>query len=192
MVPAAIIGVIGLLASVITYIWIQSQSFQVSLGSKNIVPLIQEIVGMPGEKLKITFEFILWNNLRAIFIISLLGIFSFGVLGVMAYLVNVVLIGGLLSVISLVGYSPGLVFVSGILPHGIFEIPALILSGATVLYIGAALVKPTPERTLGEVVIEAIADWAKIMVGLVVPMLIIAAAIETWITPKILVALLVK
>jgi len=78
----------------------------------------------------------------------------------------------------------------GILPHGIFEIPALILSSAAVLYIGIALVTPRSQRTLGEVLIETIADWTKIGIGLVLPLLTIAAVVETWVTPVLLMSML--
>jgi len=84
------------------------------------------------------------------------------------------------------GISPLKLALFGILPHGIFEIPALILSSAAVLYIGIALVTPRSHLTLGEVLIDAIADWAKIGVGLVLPLLTIAAALETWVTPVLL------
>ena len=96
------------------------------------------------------------------------------------------LIGGVLALTALLGYSPIQLALSGILPHGIFEIPAIILSNAAVLHLGAVLVTPMPQRTLGEVFLEALADWAKIGVGLVFPLLTIAAAVETWITPLIL------
>ncbi len=76
--------------------------------------------------------------------------------------------------------------VFGILPHGVFEIPALILASAAILYIGVMLVTPRPQKTLGEVLIEAIADWARIGIGLVLPLLTIAAIIETWVTPALL------
>jgi uncharacterized membrane protein SpoIIM required for sporulation len=54
------------------------------------------------------------------------------------------------------------------------------------MQIGAVLVTPNSQRTLGEVLIEALADWAKIGIGLVVPLLAIAAAVEAWITPVLL------
>jgi uncharacterized membrane protein SpoIIM required for sporulation len=43
---------------------------------------------------------------------------------------------------------------------------------------------------LGEVLIEAIADWMKIGFGLVLPLLTIAAIVETWVTPVLLVLVL--
>jgi uncharacterized membrane protein SpoIIM required for sporulation len=54
------------------------------------------------------------------------------------------------------------------------------------LRIGVMLVTPQMRRSLGEVVLEVLADWTKITIGLVVPMLLIAALIETYITPVLL------
>jgi uncharacterized membrane protein SpoIIM required for sporulation/ABC-type transport system involved in multi-copper enzyme maturation permease subunit len=137
----------------------------------------------------ISFQFILANNLRAIIIILLLGLVSFGVLGIIVYIGNIGLIGGLLAVVKIFGYSPGQIFMAGILPHGIFELPAIILSSAAVLHAGIMLVTPMSHRTLGEVLLESLADWTKIMIGLVIPLLAIAAAVETWVTPNLLYSL---
>jgi uncharacterized membrane protein SpoIIM required for sporulation len=54
------------------------------------------------------------------------------------------------------------------------------------LRIGVGLVTPQVGRSMGEVVIELLADWAKIAVGLTVPMLLTAALIETYVTPVLL------
>ena len=72
-----------------------------------------------------------------------------------------------------------------LLPHGILEIPAAILATAAVLEAGAILATPTPNKTIGEVWLATLADWAKVMVGVVIPLLVVAAAIEVWITPRI-------
>src|SRR5207249_4678668 len=66
--------------------------------------------------------FLFWHNLQAELGISALGIFSFGILGIVAYIGNIALIGGVLAASNVVGVSPFLVFVTGILPHGIFEL----------------------------------------------------------------------
>ncbi len=114
------------------------------------------------------------------------GLVSFGVLGIVIYLINVSLIGGVLSVFAYMGVSPLLVFAAGLLPHGFFELPALLLSGAVVLHVSVALVTPQMGKSLGEVVIELIAEWAKVFTGIVVPLLCVAAVIETYITPLII------
>jgi stage II sporulation protein M len=139
---------------------------------------------------RISFWYIFGNNIRAVFIIALLGLVSFGTLGMLAYIINASLIGGVLGIFKAFGFSPLLLLAAGILPHGIFELPALIISSAAVLHIGVMVVTPEVRKTLGETLIEGIADWAKINLGLVIPLLLIAAAIETWITPGLLLSVL--
>jgi stage II sporulation protein M len=123
-------------------------------------------------------------------VIFLAGMASFSVLGVLIYMINISLIGGVYAVLELLGMSPVPFFLAGVLPHGIFELPALMIGSAVVLYFGAALVTPQTGKSMGEVVIDLMADWAKIFVGLVVPFLAIAALIEAYITPAILLQVL--
>ncbi|MGE5249901.1 MAG: stage II sporulation protein M [Bacteroidota bacterium] len=129
---------------------------------------------------------ILLNNIRATTLMFLGGLVSFGVLGIIFYLINVGLIGAVMSLFAYLGVSPLLVFSAGLLPHGIFEIPALMLSGAAVLRMSVAFVTPQPGRSLGEAVVDHMADWAKVFVGLVLPLLAVAAVVETYITPVII------
>jgi len=95
-------------------------------------------------------------------------------------------LGALFAVLDSFGLPALDLFLAGILPHGIFEIPAIIFAGAAMLYFGAVLVTPDPSKTMGEVFIHALADWFKVGVGIVLPLLFIAALIETYITPQIL------
>ncbi len=129
--------------------------------------------------------FLFWHNLQAELGISLLGIFSFGVLGIVVYIGNLSLIGGVLAASKVVGMSPLLVFVTGILPHGIFELSSIILASSAILYIGVELVTPKDGRTIGEAFIFSFADLLKILLGVCVPLLIVAAFVEASITPRI-------
>ncbi|MFN8400859.1 MAG: stage II sporulation protein M [Anaerolineales bacterium] len=137
-----------------------------------------------GGRLSAPFLFL--NNTRSMTVIFLAGMFSFSVLGVLLYMVNIALIGGVYAVLELLGMSPTPIFLAGVLPHGIFELPALLIGSAVVLYIGAALVTPQNGKSMGEVIIELMADWAKIFVGVVLPLLAVAALVEAYITPSIL------
>jgi uncharacterized membrane protein SpoIIM required for sporulation len=180
-----VIVLIGIVCFFAAQIWVSAQDIPVNTSLADIGNALEaSVINLPGEQ--ITFWGILLNNLRAMLLIAALGLFSFGVLGTIAYLVNIALIGGVLGIISLAGVSPFLLFVSGILPHGIFEIPALILVCAMILHNGTVLVTPSPERTLGELFIFAVTDLLKIMVGVALPLFAIAAMIETWITPHIM------
>jgi len=129
-----------------------------------------------------------WHNLRAELVMMALGIFSFGVLSVLAFIGNFALIGGVLGAVRLVGISPWLVFVSGILPHGIFELSSIILLSASVLHMGLQLVTPKDGRSIGETMIITFADVIKVLIAICIPLLILAALIEANITPHILLA----
>jgi stage II sporulation protein M len=145
-------------------------------------------MGLPGDV--ISFPVIFWHNVRAVLVIAVLGLFSFGVLGALFYLVNMVVIGGVLGAFEAFGVSAWTLAVYGILPHGIFELPALILASAAILQFGVTLVTPNTRKTLGESMIESLADWARVTLGVVLPLLAVAAAVETWITPVLLLSAL--
>jgi stage II sporulation protein M len=74
-------------------------------------------------------------------------------------------------------------FVSGILPHGIFELSAVFLAAAAMFRVGAQLVTPQTDKSLGEMLLLSLADWFRVFIGLVVPLLAIAAVIEVYVTP---------
>jgi len=134
----------------------------------------------------ISAPFLFMNNTRALLSILVAGLVSFSVLGIVLYLVNIGLIGGLFGAFELLGIPPWPLFLAGVLPHGIFEIPALMIGSAAVLYIGVALVTPQTGKSMGEVILEILADWAKVFIGVVMPLLAVAAVIEAYVTPLIL------
>jgi len=134
----------------------------------------------------ITFWGIFGNNLRAETLILFFGVFSFGVGGLMVYLLNFALVGGALSLAQWLGFDPGAVFVYGILPHGILELPSIILASAAVMHIGLRLITPQHHANLGETLLEGLADWMQVFVGLAAPLLLGAALIEIYITPLLL------
>jgi uncharacterized membrane protein SpoIIM required for sporulation/ABC-type transport system involved in multi-copper enzyme maturation permease subunit len=127
-----------------------------------------------------------FHNVRATVAILLLGLVSFGTLGLTVFMVNMGLVGGVLGGASLVGFSPWLIFVAGVLPHGIFELSAVILATAAMLKAGAQLVTPQPDKSLGEVLILSLADWSRVFIGLVLPLLVIAAIVEIHLTPVLI------
>ena len=125
------------------------------------------------------------HNLRAILLATVLGIFSFGVLGVIVLMVPFILIGYFVASVASAGIDPVAFFGAFVLPHGIFEIPAMILAGAAILRMGATLAASTKYQSIGSAWLRSLADWTKIMVGLVLPLLIGAAILEVFVTPQI-------
>jgi stage II sporulation protein M len=125
-------------------------------------------------------------NARTTIVFLFMGLFSFGTLGLTLFMFNFVLVGGVLGAAQLVGISPLLTFVVGILPHGIFELTAVILATAAMLKVGAQLVSTSTEKSLGESLLISLADWFRIFIGLVVPLLAVAAVMEIYVTPVLI------
>jgi len=59
------------------------------------------------------------------------------------------------------------------------------------LQLGMAAISVPKGGSLGEGWIAAFAEWARIMLGVVLPLLICAAALEVFLTPRVAVWLLV-
>ena len=154
----------------------------------SLVQDARQSVGLAQAHQHLSASFIFANNVRATFLVFLAGAVSFSVLGMLVYLINIGLVGGVLGVFQLIGYSPLPLFAAGLLPHGIFEIPALMLASAVVLRMGAVVVTPQMGKSMGQIILEQLADWLKVFLGLVIPLLAIAAIIEAYITPSILAA----
>ncbi len=195
-VPMLIMLVIAVAGYWVSYQWtmVNVPRMLSSASSKDIAEMVsgaRESVGLAQVKHYPSALFIFENNVRATFLIFLGGIVSFSVLGLIAYFINIGLIGAVLGIFKLIGYSPTKLFLAGLLPHGIFEIPALMLASAIILQIGAVLVTPQTGKSMGQVVLELLADWAKVFLGVVIPLLAVAALVEAYITPNIL-ALVMK
>jgi uncharacterized membrane protein SpoIIM required for sporulation/ABC-type transport system involved in multi-copper enzyme maturation permease subunit len=130
--------------------------------------------------------FLLWIfNLRGIFAAIILGLFSFGTLGMLALMVTFILLGFIGALLPQLGMSGWLYLRARILPHGVVEIPAIILAGAAILRMGAVMITPEKERAVGEGWLWALADWAKVTLGVVLPLLLLSAFLETFLTPYV-------
>lgn len=124
-------------------------------------------------------------NLRAVGIATLLGLFTLGVLGEILLMAPIAIIGYLAGNIYLAGQDPLLLLSGLVAPHGILEIPAAILAGGAILQLGMAAISLPRGSSLGEGWIKAAAEWVRIMLGLVIPLLVAAAALEVFVTPRI-------
>ena len=99
--------------------------------------------------------------------------------------ITMAVVGYLGQILSNNGLPAMQFIIAMVLPHGIFEIPAAILATAAVIYAGTRLATPAAHETFGETWMRAMADWVKVMLGVVIPLLAIAAMVETWVTPQI-------
>lgn len=155
----------------------------------------QERIAVAGESLSNLMEVwpalglgsfgaVWWQNVRVLILAMVLGLFTFGVLGVMPLMATMAAAGYLVGILGSSGISL-VPIMALLLPHGVLEIPAAVLATAAVLRAGAAVAAPTPGKSIGQVLLISLADWSKLMLGLIMPILLIASMIEIWITPRI-------
>ena len=125
-----------------------------------------------------TFLSIFSNNVDAMFMVVAMGffagLFSFFFLAVNGFLLGIV--GSLF-----VSQASVLVFLAGIVPHGIIEIPCMLLSAAIGLRVGASAVRRLLGRPASPV--AELAAGLRFMARIIVPALLLAALIETYVTP---------
>jgi len=132
---------------------------------------------------------ILYINVRSIGLSTLLGAFTFGVLGIIMLMLPFSIIGYFAGNTALAGGDVGRFLLAFILPHGSLEIPAAVLAGAAILQLGSAALRLPAGSTLGEGWLTALAGWARIITAIVIPLLIGSAALEVIVTPRVVIAL---
>lgn len=130
--------------------------------------------------------FTVWaHNIETILLATFFGLISFGVLGSLLIMLPFLVIGYLTGILTTVGVPAGLFVAAAVLPHGVMEIPAILLAGAAILKLGATLAAPAPGYTISEALLRSLADWARIMVALVIPLFLGAAVLEIFLTPQV-------
>jgi len=120
------------------------------------------------------------NNLQACILLFLGGV-SFGILTIFIMSLNGIVIGAIMELVSK-DHTP-LFVAAAILPHGIFEIPAFILSGALGILLAQSLIA---EWYGSEDTAVAAGRFGRLFVLYVLPLVAIAACVEAFITPVII------
>ena len=189
--PLAIVLGLAMIAGIVSYAWVVTNvPAYISLTPERVHEfrtfIADNLANLDALGEALPAPLLFFHNARTTIVFLLLGLLSFGTLGLTLFIGNIALVGGVLGAADLVGYSPILAFAAGILPHGIFELSAIILATAAMLKVGAQLVTPQPDKSLGEILLISLADWFRIFVGIVLPFLAIAAVIEIYITPLLI------
>ncbi|GAY72060.1 stage II sporulation protein M [Lentilactobacillus kosonis] len=127
-----------------------------------------------------------WNFFPLFFhnFASSLTIIVLGLIPIPLYYLFVVYNAASVGAVLTIGPQPILLFLAGILPHGLFEIPAQIISAAISARLAWFMIDKylrhrKPSATLGEMIKTTAIDT----LVFVVPLLLIAAIIEQNITP---------
>jgi stage II sporulation protein M len=149
---------------------------------ENLMKLFEkEVAGqIIGKESSDIFVKLFFNNLEAC-ILLFLGGASFGILTIFIMSLNGILIGAIMEIVH---KDHSVTFVAAaILPHGVFEIPAFILSGALGILLAQSLIA---EWYNGADTAEDAKKFCRTFILFVIPLLAIAAFIEAFITPIII------
>lgn len=130
-----------------------------------------------------TFFYIFQNNFEV-----MLSIIGFGALAGILPLLFLVLNGSILGLTTtLVAQKTSwIVVAAAVLPHGIIEIPALLIAAAIGLRIGRRALSVLWRRDTG--LVEETAAGIRLAFWVLAPALLVAAFIESFVTPMLLVA----
>lgn len=129
---------------------------------------------------------IIMQNVRVVALQALLGVFTFGVLAVLIFMLPWGVIAFLTAQFYLAGQDPFQFILAAFLPHAILEFPALLITTAAILRWQAVIIHPSPEHTLSENFLMRMADFTRIFLGVGLPLLIVAAFVEAHITTQVL------
>ena len=132
---------------------------------------------------------ILANNLSALFIAMLLGLIPFIRLPAMELGLNALMLGGMASYYQHSGI-PLVAYLVGVLPHGITELTALVLACAGGLHLCRAVSDALLRRGEKGGVARAFGECMQMYMRVIVPLLLLSALIEAFVTPSLLEAVL--
>jgi stage II sporulation protein M len=127
---------------------------------------------------------ILVNNTVATFGIILFS-FLIGLPSLFSLFGNGILLGAVTVLMAEQGISFPVFFFLGVMPHGIFELPAFFISASLGLKIGYHIVFPLPGETRGES-LKIMVREVRRMAPVIFILLVAAACIEVVVTPAIL------
>jgi len=141
----------------------------------------EQVVGqILSDSLAVLAFKIFLNNLSTCLLLFLGGA-SLGLVTMLILSANGLLIG---VVTELVRSQQGALYVvAALVPHGIFEIPAVLISGGLGFLLARALIAEW--HGAGDAAAEAL-SLARLFLRVVIPLLAVAAVVEAFITPAIL------
>ena len=128
---------------------------------------------------------LLSNNWRAMFLPVLMGFVPFLFLPLLTLASNGCLLGMLAPWLQRNGLSLA-AYLAGILPHGVFGLPALVLSAACGVYLCRNMGRIIFRSERAAPMVELVSDLLRVMLLLVFPMTVAAAFVEAYVTPVLM------
>jgi uncharacterized membrane protein SpoIIM required for sporulation/ABC-type transport system involved in multi-copper enzyme maturation permease subunit len=187
----ALLAVLLALSASLIVAWVWGSQFTLPPGSLDFSHLTAKSFDNAAANFLLpsfTWPAVWWNNTRAVLLYFVSSIFSFGAIPIALIVLPVAPIGFIGALVANSGFSPLVFLAAFILPHGIFELPAVIIGAAAAVRVGASLINRDRTLTLGEGWWSAIMDFFKLLIFVVIPLLLIAALFEVLVTPRIVCA----
>lgn len=153
-----------------------------------VLSMFMEVVeeaGVIDEEGNFSVFALLANNLSAMLTSAAYGVIPFIFLPALSLFSNSFLIGIMAAWYHTSGFSLAL-FAAGILPHGIFELPALVLSIACGIFLCRNITRAVSGRRDRLPFPQLLCDLLRVMLLLVAPMTVAAAFIECYVTPAVM------
>ena len=154
----------------------------------NVIQGFMEQVAQAGvidEAGEISVFALLMNNWRAMLVSALYGLLPFVFLPLVSLLTNGAILGVMVGIYQANGISL-LALAAGLVPHGIFELPALVFSIACGVYLCrnmCRVVVSSPDRIP---LLELLEDLLRVIVLVIAPLTAVAAFVECYVTPLVM------
>lgn len=137
---------------------------------------------------------VFFGNLRVALLSNIFSLFSFGAFAFLVPAVAFAQIGFVASALGdrggswlALGADSPLQFLIGyVLPHGMLELPAALLGAAMGIRIGASLMSPPKGFSVGQNIIWSLAQFAKVLVLVLLPLYLAAGLIEGLVSPLVI------
>jgi len=179
---AALFFFIGIVSAIL---FMENEQFFIGELTEGQYEALQEMaeIVFSGSPLR-GITYLLVNNLLASLMVMLLGVII-GIPTLLGLFTNGVLLGSVGAVLAQEGIPVFSFVLMGIMPHGIFELPAFFLSAAFGLKVGFHLIFPLPGKKRGESLVTIWREYWSVF-PLILKFLVLAAALEVLVTPHLL------
>lgn len=145
---------------------------------------VQE-AGVIDESGNMSVFALLTNNWTAMLLAALYGLIPFLLLPVFSLLANGAILG-MMAVVFCAQGMPLAAYFAGILPHGIFELPALALSVACGFCLCKNMCRIVTSSSQRVPLVELASDLLRVLLLVVLPLTVLAAVMERYVTPVVM------
>lgn len=151
---------------------------------ERLVDYLLDLMGSITEDGAISASFLFVNNLWACLFTMFYGFLPFIYLPALSLGVNAMVLGVLAAWYVAEGQSM-VVYLAALAPHGIFELPALVLAFAVGLYVCGQMTRRFRKDETARPAWRCMQLLSRALVFALIPLLAVAAVMEAYVTPLV-------